>query len=172
MSDSSMAPLRSWLAAPLDRDVSEAIERIRCAPDVQQVAVMPDVHLAAEVCIGVVVATSHLIYPQAVGGDIGCGMLAVAVDVEASALKNPKTAAQLLNEIGRAVPSRRRNRNAVIPQPAEIASDPLSHVRLEAIRQKEGEIEFAPGKTMRERIRSLSERPFIDEQGRPWRARA
>ena len=52
---------------------------------------MPDVHLAAEVCIGVVVATSHLIYPQAVGGDIGCGMLAVAVDVEASALKNPKT---------------------------------------------------------------------------------
>ena len=32
-----------------------------------------------------------------------------------------------------------------------------------------GEIEFAPGKTMRERIRSLSERPFIDEQGRPWR---
>ena len=83
MSDSSMAPLRSWLAAPLDRDVSEALQRLRCAPDVQQIAVMPDVHLAAEVCIGVVVATSHVIYPQAVGGDIGCGMLAVAVDVEA-----------------------------------------------------------------------------------------
>ena len=96
-----------------------------------------------QVCIGVVVATSHLIYPQAVGGDIGCGMLAVAVDVEASVLKNPKTAAQLLNEIGRAVPSRRRNRNAVIPQPAEVTSDPLSHARLEAIRQREGEIEFA-----------------------------
>jgi tRNA-splicing ligase RtcB (3'-phosphate/5'-hydroxy nucleic acid ligase) len=143
MSDSSIAPLWSWLAAPLDRDVSEALERLRCAPDVQQVAVMPDVHLAAEVCIGVVVATSHLIYPQAVGGDIGCGMLAVAVDVEAAALKNPKTAAHLLNEIGRAVPSRRRNRNAVIPQPAEIASDPLSHAPLEAIRQREGEIEFA-----------------------------
>src|SRR6516165_2315199 len=93
---SMTAPLRSWLAAPLDRDVSEALERLRRAPDVQQVAVMPDVHLAAEVCIGVVVATSHLIYPQAVGGDIGCGMLAVAVDVEAAALKNPKTAAQLL----------------------------------------------------------------------------
>src|SRR5439155_16474448 len=104
---------------------------------------MPDVHLAAEVCIGVVVATSHLIYPQAVGGDIGCGMLAVAIDAEASALKNPKTAAQLLNEIGRAVPSRRRNRNAVIPQPAEVASDSLSHPRLEAMRHSEGEIEFA-----------------------------
>ena len=54
MSDSSKSPLRSWLAAPLDSDVSEALERLRRAPDVQQIAVMPDVHLAAEVCIGVV----------------------------------------------------------------------------------------------------------------------
>lgn len=143
MSDPSMVPLRSWLTAPLDRDVSDALERLGRAPDVQQVAVMPDVHLAADVCIGVVVATSHLIYPQAAGGDIGCGMLAVAVDVAASALTNPKTAAQLLNEIGRAVPSRRRNRNAVIPQPADTANDRLSDARLESIRQKEGEIEFA-----------------------------
>lgn len=143
MSDSSKTPLRSWLAGPLDPDVSEALSRLRRAADVQQIAVMPDVHLAAEVCIGVVVATSHLIYPQAVGGDIGCGMLAVAVDVEAAVLKNPKTAAQLLNEIGRAVPARRRNRNAVISQPAEVASDPLSHARLDAIHQREGEIEFA-----------------------------
>lgn len=143
MSDSSMAPLQSWLAAPLDRDVSETLDRLRRAADVQQIAVMPDVHLAAEVCIGVVVATSHLIYPQAVGGDIGCGMLAVAVDVQAAVLKDPKIAAQLLNEIGRTIPARRRNRNAVIPQPAEIASDTLSHASLEAIRRREGEIEFA-----------------------------
>lgn len=143
MSDSLIAPLRSWLAGPLDREVSEALERLRRAPDVQQVAVMPDVHLAAEVCIGVVVATSHLIYPQAVGGDIGCGMLAVATDVEASVLKNPKSAAHLLNEIGRAVPSRRRNRSAVISQPPQIANDQLSHAHLESIRQKEGGIEFA-----------------------------
>jgi len=143
MSDPSMAPLRSWLAAPLDRDVSEALERLRRAPDVQQVAVMPDVHLASEVCIGVVVATSQLIYPQAVGGDIGCGMLAVAIDMEAAALKNPKIAALLLNELGRAVPARRRNRDAVIAQPTELADEPLSHANLEAIRRKEGEIEFA-----------------------------
>ncbi len=104
MTNSSIAPLRSWLAAPLDQDVSEVLGRLRRAADVQEIAVMPDVHLASEVCIGVVVATSNLIYPQAVGGDIGCGMLAVAVDVEAAVLKNPKTAAQLLNEIGRAIP--------------------------------------------------------------------
>jgi len=58
----------------MKHDVSEAIERLRRAPDVQQIAVMPDVHLATDVCIGVVVATSRLIYLQAVGGDI-CGRL-------------------------------------------------------------------------------------------------
>jgi len=143
MSDSSKSPLRSWLAAPLDSDVSEALERLRRAPDVLRIAVMPDVHLASEVCIGVVIATSQMIYPQAVGGDIGCGMLAVAVDAEAAALKNPKIAAQLLKELGRAVPARRRNRGAVLAQPAELVNEPLSHVSLEAMRRKEGEIEFA-----------------------------
>ncbi len=143
MSNPSLAPLRSWLAAPLDREVSEALERLRRAPDVQQIAVMPDVHLAAEVCIGVVVATSQLIYPQAVGGDIGCGMLAVAVDAEAASLKNPKIAGQLLNELGKNIPARRRNRDAVLGQPAELAVGPLSHASLETMRRREGEIEFA-----------------------------
>ena len=89
MREPSLAPIHTWLAEPMKRDVSEAIERLRRAPDVQQIAILPDVHLAAEVCIGVVVATSRLIYPQAVGGDIGCGMLAVGFDVEATALKDP-----------------------------------------------------------------------------------
>jgi tRNA-splicing ligase RtcB len=44
-------------------------ERAMRAPDVQHVAVMPDVHLAGDVCIGVAIGTTHLIYPQAVGGD-------------------------------------------------------------------------------------------------------
>ena len=87
MSEPSLASIQTWLTAPMKHDVSEAIERLRRAPDVQQIAVMPDVHLAADVCIGVVVATSRLIYPQAVGGDIGCGMLAVGFDVEATALE-------------------------------------------------------------------------------------
>jgi hypothetical protein len=72
MSESSLAPIRTWLTAPMTHDVSEAIERLRRAPDVQQIDVMPAVHLATDVCSGVVVATSQVIYPQAVGGDIGC----------------------------------------------------------------------------------------------------
>ena len=61
MSEPSLASIQTWLTAPMKQDVSEAIERLRRARDVQQIAVMPDVHLAIDVCIGVVVATSRLI---------------------------------------------------------------------------------------------------------------
>src|SRR6266581_4491584 len=143
MSEVSIAPIRTWLAAPIDHDVSEAIERLRRAPDVQQIAVMPDVHLAADVCIGVVVATSHLIYPQAVGGDIGCGMLAVALNLDSTALDAPKVAGQVLAELGHVVPARRRNRRMIIRQPEGVASDRLSDPILDSVRRKEGETEFA-----------------------------
>jgi tRNA-splicing ligase RtcB len=104
---------------------------------------MPDVHLSADVCIGVVVATSSLIYPHAVGGDIGCGMLAVGLDVEAAALRDPRIAGQVLADIGRAVPSRRRNRREIISQPANLAGETLSHAGLESVRRNDGAIEFA-----------------------------
>jgi tRNA-splicing ligase RtcB len=143
MTELSLASVNSWLAAPLDHDVSEAIARLRHAPDVRQIAVMPDVHLAADVCIGVVVASSHLIYPQAVGGDIGCGMLAVAFDVAASGLDDPSIAGRVLAGIGREVPARRRNRRAAIGVPAALDSIALSHPSLEATRRKEGVLEFA-----------------------------
>ena len=143
MSEPSLAPVRTWLAAPMNQDVTEAIERLRRALDVQQIAVMPDVHLATDVCIGVVVATSRLIYPQAVGSDIGCGMLAVGFDVEATALKDPGTAGRVLAGLGRAVPARRRNRRATITPPSDLTTAVLSHPRLETMRRNEGLIEFA-----------------------------
>jgi tRNA-splicing ligase RtcB (3'-phosphate/5'-hydroxy nucleic acid ligase) len=163
MNELSLAPLRSWLAEPMDQDVSEAIERLRRAPDVQQIAVMPDVHLAADVCIGVVVATSRLIYPQAVGGDIGCGMLAVALDIEATAIRDPGTAGRVLAELGRAVPARRRNRRAAITPPSDLAAATLSHPSLEAMRRNAGPIEFATLGSGNHFIELQS-----DEDGRLW----
>lgn len=141
MSEPLLPPIRARLATPMDRDVSEAIERLRRAPDVKQIAVMPDVHLAADVCIGVVVATSQRIYPQAVGGDIGCGMLAVGFEVEASVLKDPQVAGRILAALGGAVPARRRNRRAAIGPPSHLETA-LSHPRLEAMRKNEAVIEF------------------------------
>ena len=143
MTERPLAPVQAWLSGPMGHDVSEAIDRLRHAPDIQRVAVMPDVHLAADVCIGLVAGTSGLIYPQAVGGDIGCGMLAVAFDADAAVLGDPGTAGRLLAAIGRAVPARRRNRLAAISEPASVASVPLSHARLERIRRDDGRLEFA-----------------------------
>lgn len=163
MSEASIAPMRAWLAAPMDHDVSEAIERLRRAPDVQQVAVMPDVHLSAELCIGVVVATSGLLYPQAVGGDIGCGMLAVGLDREAADLENPRVAAQVLSGLGAAVPARRRNRGAVVPQPGDLATEVLSHAVPESVRHTEGAVEFATLGSGNHFIELQA-----DEEGRLW----
>jgi len=101
------------------------------------------VHLSADVCIGVVVATSQLIYPQAVGGDIGCGMLAVGLNIEAPALDVPRVAGQVLTGIGHAVPARRRNRRAIVSQPGGLANETLSHSRLDSVRRAEGANEFA-----------------------------
>ena len=163
MSELSLPPVRTWLTAPMKRDVSEAIERLRRAPDVQRVAVMPDVHLATDVCIGVVVATSRLIYPQAVGGDIGCGMLAVGFDVDATVLVDPRIAGRILAALGRAVPTRRRNRRAAITPPAELRVATLSHPTLEAMRRNEGAIEFATLGSGNHFIELQS-----DEDGRLW----
>ena len=52
MNEQHAVPLQSWLIAPMDDEVSKAIQRLQRAPDVQRIAVMPDVHLAEDVCLG------------------------------------------------------------------------------------------------------------------------
>lgn len=69
-----------WLAGPLDHGSGAALLRLLSLPTLERVAVMPDVHLSADVCVGTVLATSSLVFPQAIGGDIGCGMSAVRLD--------------------------------------------------------------------------------------------
>lgn len=76
------AQLRSWLVQPFSSEVAQSIERLCHADDVRHVAVMPDVHLANEVCVGVAMATQRLIYPAAVGSDIGCGMAAIGIETK------------------------------------------------------------------------------------------
>ncbi len=100
----SGVPVRSWLAAPLTPDVKKAIDRIARAEDVQRVAIMPDVHLASGVCIGTVIATTRVIYPHAIGSDIGCGMAAIAFGCEAAALDNARAAPAVLAALRDHVP--------------------------------------------------------------------
>ena len=77
MTQSKCASVRSWLAEPMAKDVALMIDQISKQDGVEHIAVMPDVHLARQVCVGLAIATRTRIYPAAVGSDIGCGMAAV-----------------------------------------------------------------------------------------------
>ena len=136
------AALRTWLASPLETPVHHVLDRIRRADDVTHVAVMPDVHLAADVCVGTAMATRRLVYPGAVGGDIGCGMHAVAFDASADLLQDPAAAGRILRAIGERVPGRRYHRAAVLPMPADCNPVDLSHASLIAECRDEGVLQF------------------------------
>ena len=129
------ATLVRWVAEPPPREVQEALERLCRAPDVVRVAAMPDVHLAEDVCVGTVVATAGTLLPAAVGGDIGCGMAAVAFDGEAAELADAKVAAAVLAGLARAVPALRRP-GAPPALPPALARRELSAPRLESFKRR------------------------------------
>ncbi len=140
----AIAAVRRWLAGPLPSDVAIAIDRLARTDDVRHVAVMPDVHLSHEVCTGTVVATKRLLYPHAVGNDIGCGMAAVRFQADAALLANEQAAAEVLAGLYRTVPSIRHSRATVRNQLPEMLSvAPLSDPRLEKLKSRDGRVEFA-----------------------------
>ena len=131
----SDTPLREWVSATLPDDVRRALERLRASDDVVAVAVMPDVHLAADVCVGTVVATRRLLYPNAVGGDIGCGIAAIRFDGEAP-VDDRHTAARILTGLAELVPIMSHR---VVPGPDEaLWARPLSAPQLEKHRDHLG----------------------------------
>jgi tRNA-splicing ligase RtcB len=142
MSERTGARIERWLAEPLPKDVALSIERLAGAEDVAHVAVMPDVHLSGDVCVGLAVATRRLVYPAAVGGDIGCGMAAVAVDAGADLLADERAAASLLTSLGCRVPAMRHSRATMPELPAQIRVESLSHPRLQKLLSRDGRVQF------------------------------
>ncbi len=133
------AALRLWLAEPLPADVADVLWHLRRLRDVVQVAVMPDVHLAHEVCIGTVLATHQLLYPAAVGGDIGCGMAAVALDCPAARVDGAAAASDLIQELQIAVPIIRRHEPSRL---GWLSTTHLSDPALERKKDHDGRIEL------------------------------
>jgi tRNA-splicing ligase RtcB len=131
-----------WLAEPLPKDVAQSIDRLAKAEDVAHIAVMPDVHLAGDVCVGLAVATTRLIYPAAVGGDIGCGMAAVAIDAGADLLSERDVAESLLAGLDRVVPSMRHSRATMPDLPESLHANTLSHPRLQKLLSRDGRVQF------------------------------
>ena len=95
------ASITKWVGHKLDAVINRRLQRLADAEDVSEICVMPDVHLAGDVCNGVVVAIKQLIYPQCVGGDIGCGYLSVSLG---PCEVDEKIAAKLLAGLQKAIP--------------------------------------------------------------------
>jgi tRNA-splicing ligase RtcB len=143
MSRQDAAPVRSWLTQPLLSDVARSIELLSRAEDVRHVAVMPDVHLANEVCVGVAMATRRLVYPAAVGSDIGCGMAAVGFDADASILDTERNAARVLAGMHRLIPSIKHVGDGVPRElPTRLQCAALSDPRLEKLKGRDGRFQF------------------------------
>lgn len=139
--------LRLWLTEPLTPDVRRAVDRLLFLRDVQRIAIMPDVHLAAKVCIGSVLATKRLVYPAAVGSDIGCGIATVAFCASGDRLQDSVERQNLLRSwlgaMRNAAPIMRHPSLAPSPAlPEQLHPEKLSNPKLAAIARREGRIEL------------------------------
>jgi len=95
--------LISW-ASDIEDDTLRQAEKTARLPIVEgHVALMPDAHVGIGATVGSVIPTRGAVIPAAVGVDIGCGMIAAELDVEASQL--PDSLEPLLSRVGRAVPA-------------------------------------------------------------------
>ena len=133
------APMRCWISDPLDRAVEQSLERLRSADDVVRVAVMPDVHLADEVCVGTAIATTCSIYPSAIGGDIGCG--AAAMRFPLNAIDVAERSDDVLRLLKVVVPILKHRERQTLPD--AVAAHALSTDSLERTKARDGAIEFA-----------------------------
>ena len=108
-----MTVITKWVAEPLAADVQSTLDRLATSDAIDHIAVMPDVHMGRDVCIGVVVGSPSRLYPQAVGGDIGCGMATLGLRADAERIDNEVAAARLLTILRKAVPSNRHSASTV-----------------------------------------------------------
>ncbi|MEO0475938.1 MAG: RtcB family protein [Planctomycetota bacterium] len=103
--EQALAPMWTCCDERWDEAVSKMIDTTRRLDDAIRVAVMPDVHLARGFCVGTVLATRRLIYPSAVGSDIGCGMLALPLHGKTDSI-TPFVARRLIKLLPKLVPAR------------------------------------------------------------------
>jgi tRNA-splicing ligase RtcB len=132
-----------WLADSLPREVREKVERLAQTNGVLHVAIMPDVHLSEDICIGTVFAADRLLFPGAIGTDLGCGMAAMKFQVDPAWAKDSRVLEILWREIRGRIPIARHSRRTLPSFPAERVGKGLSSPRLKAEAEDEGILEFA-----------------------------
>jgi tRNA-splicing ligase RtcB len=98
------APIKAWnRGIEFDENTIAQLKNVASMPFVHShVAAMPDAHLGKGATVGSVIATRGAVIPAAVGVDIGCGMCAWKLSLNASAL--PDNLHAIRSAIEEAVP--------------------------------------------------------------------
>src|SRR5204863_1156604 len=95
--------LVSWTSDIDPETITQAQKTSRLPIVAGHVALMPDAHVGLGATVGSVIPTTGAVIPAAVGVDIGCGMVAAALDVTEAQL--PDTLEPLLGRIEQAIPA-------------------------------------------------------------------
>ena len=127
--------IKNFANEMLPADVKKMIRQNSRRPDVKRLVIMPDVHLSHNVCVGTVTATSHLLYPNAIGSDIGCGMTAVKIGCSPGLLT--AEAEKILRLLSSAVPTIKHRSICSAPKISkELLLEKLSNPKLNAALKK------------------------------------
>jgi tRNA-splicing ligase RtcB len=96
--------IKAWTkGVPIEPEAIKQLQNTASLPFIfNHIAVMPDVHFGMGATIGSVVATKGAVIPAAVGVDIGCGMMAIQLSLNANDL--PENLKQIRSGIEKCVP--------------------------------------------------------------------
>jgi len=98
---SELIPIKLWLDDMEEGAMAQARHLARLPFAFKHIAIMPDAHLGYGMPIGGVLATKGVIIPNAVGVDIGCGMLAMRTSIRKTTEEGLK---KVMGKIREAIP--------------------------------------------------------------------
>lgn len=101
--ESQRIPVKIWSDEIEEGALEQALNLSKLPFAFKHIAIMPDVHQGYGMPIGGVMATKDVIVPNAVGVDIGCGMCAVKLPVDADSF-HVDTYKEIMSSIRKVVP--------------------------------------------------------------------
>ena len=90
-----------------EKDVLKSLKRLSKYPDIYPyIAIMPDYHIGENSVIGSVIPSERLLYVNALGGDLGCGIASLRLPIKVESITN--NLRDIYNNIHSRVPCGRR----------------------------------------------------------------
>jgi tRNA-splicing ligase RtcB len=128
-------PVRIW-ARTITEETTRQLVRVASQPYVVgHVAAMADAHVSQGIAVGTVFATEHAVVPAALGGDLGCGMSATRIGLDADGLDR-RLLARIVADLGRAIPTGdHTHRGAGVEVPDGLLAPALSTRSLDHARE-------------------------------------